>query len=200
MQQTLIALGTIQAVCVFAVTGVLISYRKTRLVKASQPALMWLVLLACLLGSARIGLFQAPITNGVCVAGYWTGHVSFVLGITALFVKTLRVHMVVNASHLRHVKFTTNKALSLYGGIVFAMLLYLAIVSGISAPQKRTLAVIEITGQVVRSHHCAVPLRVLDTIIYVLEAVLLALTTKLCYDTKDVPDAVNEAKPIVIGE
>jgi hypothetical protein len=30
--------------------------------------------------------------------------------------------------------------------------------------------------------------------------VLLAVSGKLCYDTKDVPDAVNEAKSIVIGD
>jgi hypothetical protein len=83
---------------------------------------------------------------------------------------------------------------------VLVVCLYLAIVTGISAPQKRTVAVIKISGEVISYHHCAVPLRVLDTILYVLEAFLLAFTTKLCYDTKDVPDAVNEAKPIVIGE
>jgi hypothetical protein len=161
---------------------------------------MWLVLLACILGSARIGLFQAPISDGVCIAGLWVGHVSFALGVAALFVKTLRVHLIVNAKNFKQVKFSTGKALKLNMLIVFVTCVYLLVVCGISTPHMDTISTTTITGQVVSYHSCVVPVQFLDTILYVFEALLLALTTKLCYDTKDVPDAVNEAKPIVIGE
>ena len=200
MRGALAALGSLQLLAVTAVSGSLVWYRKTRLVKASQPALMWLVLLAGVLGAARVLLFQSPVSDGACVAGYWTGHLTFLLGVSALLVKTLRVHLVVNARSMRRVKFTTRKALLLLSAIVLCVSVYMAIANGFSPPRKGAARRVEETGQEVSSYHCRVSIRELDTVLFAFEALLLAVSGKLCYDTKNVPDAVNETTSIVIGK
>lgn len=60
--------------------------------------------------------------------------------------------------------------------------------------------VVSNTGQVTSTLSCTNSYPVLDTILYAFEGAFLGGSAMLCYATKDVPDAINEAKVIAIGE
>lgn len=60
--------------------------------------------------------------------------------------------------------------------------------------------VVSMTGLVTSTLSCTNSYPVLDTILYSFEGAFLFGSAMLCYATKDVPDAINEAKVIALGE
>ena len=53
---------------------ILILYRKTRLLRALQPCMMWIILTANIFNSIRIGLATMPASTAVCSGCVWVGH------------------------------------------------------------------------------------------------------------------------------
>jgi hypothetical protein len=199
MRGILVALATLQMCFVVSISACFIVNHKKRLVKASQATLMALVLLASAIGVARILLFSTPPSDATCNAGFWTGHLAFVLGVSSLFVKTLRVHLLVNPRRIRRVVFTLFKALCIVGFIVASVCIYISVVISVYPLHRVTSSSTDLTGLRTYVDSCANGQHVFTTILYAFEALLLSATTKLCYDTKDVPDAINETKSILLG-
>ena len=59
---------------------------------------------------------------------------------------------------------------------------------------------VSITGQTTSSLSCTTDRPALNTVLYSFEGAFLFGSALLCYATKDVPDAINEAKVIALGE
>jgi hypothetical protein len=189
----LIVLAVIQMLLVIFFGGVVIAYRRTRILKAAQPVMMILVLMMAVYGAWRI--FSAALDiddSSVCTAHYWLGHLSFT-GIIALFAKTLRVNMVVNSGKLKRVKITTRHVLIFTAILVFIQVVYMIISSTISPHIVDFTSTTAITGRVTFRHSCISREPAMDYVLYGYEALILLLSAKLCYDTRDVPDAINEA-------
>jgi hypothetical protein len=199
MRVVLIFLGAVLCIIVIAFLAALVYYRKKRLMKAAQPAMVAFLLVSGLFSAVRIFLAAVSLhTAGVCVADYWAGHLAFT-GIIALCIKTLRVHIIVNMSGLKRVKITTTQVVTATAAINGVMILYLVIITGVSAPYEVQDERTAITGQHTYAWKCAPPNPVFDYILYAFEGLFLIFAAKLCYSTKDVPDAINETKIIALG-
>ena len=65
--------------CVVAFfAGVLMKFRKTRLLKASQPSMTWIIITANLFSVARIVLAGTNVSVATCTLDLWTGHLAFI--------------------------------------------------------------------------------------------------------------------------
>ena len=73
---------------------VLIIYRKSRLLKASQIAMVWIILVSSMLSCARITGASVSVSFESCEGNYWFGHATFI-SIIGFFAKTLRVQLIV---------------------------------------------------------------------------------------------------------
>jgi hypothetical protein len=192
LKALLVALFVIELCVVVFFGAVLVMYRKTRIMKAAQLPMMWLVLMMGLYGSWRVFLSSRDATVEVCYANFWLGHLAFT-GLIALFAKTLRVHLVVNSGKLRRVKITTTHVLG-FTLVLFAVMVgYMIILSGVDPQRVLVMTSEAITGQATHQYYCTTEHPSLDYALYAFEGLILALSAKLCYDTKDVPDAINEA-------
>lgn len=65
---------------------ILILYRKTRLLRALQPPMMWIILTANIFSSIRILLAAMPASPAVCSGGVWMGHLGTYLRAFFLFI------------------------------------------------------------------------------------------------------------------
>jgi hypothetical protein len=192
-------LAALQLVAVMVFGIGLVHYRKKRLVKASQPPMMWLVLSIGIWSAARTIAGTVPISTGACIADYWTGHLAF-SGIIALFVKSLRVHLLVNAGGLKRVKISTTQVMLFTFGILGFFVLYMLISTVVSVPHAAMRIRTAITGQDTHIYYCKIDKVGMDYFLYAFEAVILLLAAKLCYDTKNLPDAINETKVVAFGK
>lgn len=81
-----------------------------------------------------------------------------------------------------------------------AWLLYLLFCSIFAAPIVRDIVVVSVTGQATSEFTCSTRSPAVITVLYAFEGAFLAGSGYLCYATKNVPDAINEAKVIALGE
>jgi uncharacterized membrane protein YjfL (UPF0719 family) len=70
------------------IIGMIIAYRHTKLVKASQPVITAAILLGELLGSIRCITSALVPTDGTCSARVWLGHLAYGMVFGALIMKT----------------------------------------------------------------------------------------------------------------
>jgi hypothetical protein len=199
LQSLLIALALIQIVAALFFAFTLIYFKKKRLLRASQPVMMWFVLLAGIYSAVRIYLASTPIESSTCVAKFWMGHMAFT-GIIALMLKTLRVHLLVNSSGFRRLKITTVQVVMWTAIVIAVMMLYMAVVTAISTPRAFELVTIAVTGQYTYSPYCATANASFDYVLYIYEVLILFSAAKLAFDTKDVPDAINESQIVALGK
>jgi hypothetical protein len=77
-RSVLITLAALLFVAFLFFSYCMFAYRATRLLKASQIPMVWIVLASTLYAICRIVTASIDITNSaVCMAHYWTGHLAF---------------------------------------------------------------------------------------------------------------------------
>ena len=115
------------------------------------------------------------------------------------FAKTLRIFIIIK-SGLRRIKVTAAQVLS-FTGFWYASLIIYLIFNTVFAPALVLDSIsVAINGQATRSLSCTTSKPALQTVLYIWEGLFLGGSALLCYATKDVPDAINEAKVIALGE
>ena len=119
--------------------------------------------------------------------------------LTFRFAKTLRIFIIIK-SGLRRIKVTAAQVLS-FTGFWYASLIIYLIFNTVFAPSQVLDSIsVAINGQATRSLSCTTDKPALQTVLYSWEGAFLGGSALLCYATKDVPDAINEAKVIALGE
>lgn len=174
---------------------VIISHRNAKLVKASQPSMLYFILIGQVLAGIRIVIAALPITDGSCIAGLWFGHLAFALVFGTFLVKTWRVHKIVNNKSLRRIKITTTQVNLMVLAGVFFLVLYLIILTVVGNPHKSAHSS-TVSNQTTREIRCTLSISVVHTILFAIEAVILLAGARICWAVKDVPDAINESKYI----
>jgi len=193
------ALAAIEGfIAVFLLVVLFLVKAKTRMVKASQPAMMLFIVFGVALGTVRIALAGVNPTNGVCHANVWFGHTCFACVFTAMIVKAWRVLMIVSGG-LRKVKITTTQVVRYTIALVCIPVVILVLYSAIGNPHVAYIVVPLVTGNNLLKPYCTTTMPGFDSALYAVEAVALAVATYLCYRTKDTPDAVNESKFIALA-
>ena len=116
-----------------------------------------------------------------------------------MFAKTLRIFILVK-SGFRKRKVTATQVVS-FTMIAYAFfVLYLILYTFLRPKRVTTTGSSSITGQVTLTSSCDNNAIGLDIALSTLEGVILLATIVLCYCTRDVPDAINEAYIIALGE
>ena len=194
----LYALGVIAIVIVVVTASLIVYYRNSRLIKASQPPLMAIILVGELVACARVIIggsseLGSPVLDGVCAAKFWTGHLSFALAFGSLLTKTWRVNKVLNSQSMRRVKISNNFVLAIMLAASTVLGIYLAIATSVGQPRVVFTEVVK-NNQATVSMTCGLKYPQFETVLFVIEAVLLVWGARLCYATQNVPDAINESK------
>ena len=192
------ALGALVLLAVLFTLGVVIARRSSKLVKASQPEMVYIIVAGCALGGLRTIMAALDVTDGSCTASFWLGHVSFCTTFCALLLKMWRIHRVVNNKTLKRVKISGQYVAGLTVGAVLSVCAYLAVATGVGRPH-RSFVSSTVSNQTTHEYQCAMDYAQFQTALFVLEAVALLYGARLCWATKDVPDAINESKFIASG-
>ena len=183
-------------VCSLLFGAVVVIYRQNKIVKASQPNMLFVILLGSVLGCLRVIVGTLDITDMTCIAGKWLGHMSFCLFFGAMILKTWRVEVVVNSGFRRNTM--TMATLQKYMGFGVLMLcVYLAVATAIGQPHRSYEEYFK-DHTTYRDIKCDEKVPLITYILFAMEAVLLGWGAALCWSTKNVPDAVNDAKYIAM--
>ena len=193
LQVFMYVMGVLVVVSVSAVAALVVVFRATKLIKASQPGMLHCILLGGAVAGGRVICGGLPLTDASCAAQMWTGHLSFGLVFGALFIKTWRVHRIINQKGLKRIKITELDVLVRMGVVMAFLVLYLGVAHGVGRLQS-SVASSTVSNQTTRLLLCSWKYDAFDTTLYIIEAVILLMGARLCWATKDVPDAVNESK------
>ena len=77
MNVTLYSLATINFLVILLIGFILVVYRNTRLLKASQSSMMWIIVSANIFSVIRTVLASSAPTAGICTASTWMGHLGW---------------------------------------------------------------------------------------------------------------------------
>ena len=183
-------------VCTFA--AVLYIYRKTRLVKISQPILQSIILVGCLCGFIRVVIAIQPVTQLMCISVTWLSHMSFILIFGTLLAKTWRIHRVMN-SGVKKVKITLSDILQMIGAMVLVVVLQLVVLTTIGDPHVELVTVADNQEKFVKERKCAFDEsseNIISSVLYATEGALLLFGAWLAYASKNIPAGVGEFSKI----
>ena len=197
MAAFLLALAILLFVLDIFMIVLLVVYRNSRILKASQLPLMWMVLSSLVFGSLRVLISSTQgvmFSSAGCYAEYWLGHLPFV-GLIALMFINGRVYIIVSAG-LRKVKVSVRHVLFGSLGLSFAMIMYM-ILSNIFSPQEvKQYSSMAITGQYTIYNYCEARSVAADAVLYAFEGAILVVNLALCWKTRIVPGIINKSKEI----
>jgi Receptor family ligand binding region len=74
MRSTLYVMATIDFTVIVFITVILIVYRRSRILRAAQPAMMWIILSSNIFHVVRIVMSSGISNSFVCVCNVWTSH------------------------------------------------------------------------------------------------------------------------------
>ena len=170
-------------------------YRKNKLIKTSQPEMLYIVNLGCFMMGVRVIVGASPISDGTCVAGLWLGHVAFWLVFATLCLKSWRIHRIINNKTLVRVKITVHDILKRFAAVMSLVVLYLIVLTVVAEPHQ---SYIKETVSNQATHHitCSSHITAFELVLYIIEAICVVFGAELSYATKDVPGALNESKSI----
>lgn len=175
-------LAFINLACVLFFMICLIVYRRTRLLKASQPNMMWIVVIVNLFNVARTltSTFQASVTT--CTLSTWFGHLAFIT-VIAMFAKTLRVFIIIK-SGLKRVRITATHVFTFTAYFCAAWVFYLIFFSIFALPTVFTYVQTAINGQDTIIQRYLDPVPQISLVLYVVEFIFLLCSAVLCYATR----------------
>jgi hypothetical protein len=194
----LFAIGAMVLLLVLFFASVMVLRRSSRLAKASQPEMVYIILAGCALAAARTIVGGLDVTDASCALSFWLGHVSFGTTYCALLLKMWRIHRVVNNKTLKRIKISGRYVAGLTVCAVGCLCGYLAIATAVGRPHTSDVTT-TVSNQTTREAFCAMDVSQFQTALFVVEAVALLYGARLCWATKDVPDAINESKMIASG-
>jgi hypothetical protein len=168
---------------------------RSKIIKASQPTLLLCILAGGLLAAARISVGGTDKNDEICAAEFWVGHLAFIIMIGSLFVKSYRVHRIVNTKGLRHVTFSAFDAFKLLIAIVSVSIVYLIIASSVGKPGMRYLRSFK-ANQETHWKYCGMEYPHFQTALFAMEFIFLITGFRVCWEIRNVPDLVNESKQI----
>ena len=194
-------LGVLSFVCFVVVLGLtiaVIKYSKKKLIKAAQPKMLLMVLLGGLIGCFRVANAAFDVTDATCISGTWLAHLCFGIVMISLLAKTWRVCKVVTSGFKKVVVMESLIIQVSFLGILLVCV-YLMVISVVGKPRLAYRSNDLGKLQVENYSTCTSSMPNLAIGLYVVEGASLLYGWYLCWATKNVPDAINEAKHIALG-
>ena len=193
-------LGIFIGCLVLAASGYLFWHRDSKLIKASQPPMLAMVLLGEAVAAVRvaIGAVEYGHDPWACHGNVWLGHLALWLVFGALIIKMWRVDKIINTRSLKRVKIT-NKDVTIIGLVAILLLcIYLACMSG-AAGINIDLNITTVKNVDTYEYKCHEEIPEMEDALYGFEAFIMLVGLRLCNATKDAPSAVNESRPIALA-
>jgi hypothetical protein len=198
LQKVLYAVAGILFTMVFVFFALLMVFRRSKLMKMSQMYMLVVVLVGGAIGAARVLVGGMLPSTAVCTGQFWTGHLAFWLIFGTLGVKTWRLHKVINAT-LKRIKITENYVLRIVLLSVMIVVVFMAFSTKYGCPQI-DFAVTYSNNQETRELQCSMVHAEFQIVLFVVEFMALVVGARMCWITRNVPDAVNESKYIFSGQ
>ena len=183
----------------FFTTLYLVIHSQNRLFRASQPGMLLLILLGAGIASIRVIVATLDISNVTCVAGKWMGHLAFGLVFGALILRIWRVNKLMT-SGVRRVIVTLSRVQQMLAAGLFLLCMYLLMDTFVGVPHKSHDVVYANAATINHLIKCTNKQPITTYVIYFFEAVVLIAGARICWNTKDVPDAVDDSKYIAISK
>ena len=193
---SLYALGSLAGAIILFFCWILFRFRGSRLLKASQQPMLYVIMLGEVLGVGKILIAASVINTNTCIAGLWAAHLGFFMVFTSLLLKSWRINKLLNNRSIKKVKITNSDIMVILFSILFLVCILLILLTVIGQPH---LAYITETGstQITKYPYCAYEYSQFQITFYVIEILLLFYGVKLCWDIKGIPDAINESQYVV---
>jgi len=164
---------------------VVVYYRNSKIIKASQPTLLYVMLFGGICGFVRMMAAGLPISDLTCTVQVWFGHYAFAGVFGSLFFKTWRIHRIVNNKSLKRVRISAQDVMIETACFFLCLSAYLAFLIGFGKPYATSLNT-TVANQETQLQVCDVnPVGfVLTMILYAFELVFLFTGARFCYATK----------------
>jgi len=173
-------------------------YRKSKIVKTSQPEFIGLLGLGGLICSMSPLILLGPITTTKCRVHPWVFHCSFTVMIGSIFVKTYRVWRIFETKKLVRVKATANESLKMLGFILSFLVFIIGLWFILLAPKESTSwKTIPSVGSV-RNSSCTTSSYFIAIVIFIEVAVAL-LGCFFSFQIRKVPDNFSETQYIMLA-
>ena len=195
IQSFLRACGIIGIIYVVAVGSVLAYRRHSKLVKASQPQMVAIVLIGEVLAFIRVFFGGEHPNPSSCMSMFWYGHLSYWIVFGALTIKTWRVYKIISNTSLKRVKITTWDVLRRTLVLISFAIVYLVVVHTVAVPELHE-KIVTVSNQSTFHIECSFKFPQFEITLYVMEACLLVYGAYMCNAARDAPSAINESKPI----
>jgi len=160
--------------------------------------MLYFILFGCLLGAGRIVVSIYEPTVFICIGRTWLSHLAYAIVFGTLFLKTWRVHRLVNGG-MKRVVITTHFINGTVFGTIGMVCIYLLVITLISTPYV-SYSTTYVTNHATRQGRCSLHRPAYSTTLLVLEGLSLAVGARVCWLTKGVPDEVTEAVYIASGK
>lgn len=180
------AIGAIGVVYVLGISIVLFYRRNSKLMKASQPPMVAIVLLGEILAFIRVFFGGEHPTPEICIKHFWYGHLAFVMVFGGLSFKTWRVYKIISNTSLKRVRISAFDVLRRTLILISFTVVYIIIVQTVAVSTIKETH-ITISNQSTYHIDCHFKYHQLETALYVLEALLLVYGANLCNAAKDAP-------------
>jgi ABC-type branched-subunit amino acid transport system substrate-binding protein len=195
----IIIMSSISLLAVLAVALMFYVYRSTRLIKASQPEVGYVILSGCAMGSIRSLTAIAKPSSALCMSQMWLGHLAFTIVFCALLVKTWKVHKVMNQT-MKRVKISTNTTLKIIAASCIPVFVYLLFVSTLGYVRKGSIRVYEDQHEIIYEEYCHFEHHDALEGLYIIELLAMIYGLYLCFLIRHVPDGISNSKSIAEGE
>jgi len=191
IKQYLLSVGIISLLLGVVYLFMMFHYYDSKLVRAGQPSVLLMILLGCLLGSVHIILLSSDITDGICQARMWIGHLSFaVLLIGFVMFSWVFVTSVSSGTSATSLISRYHIYRKIYSGFCI-FILFLVINSAAGRPHLSYSSKFE--GRLeIRHKMCAYENANVNVLLYVVEALVLFFGAKMCWDMKHGHEAHGE--------
>jgi hypothetical protein len=198
-QSAVILIGALNFLTLLLLTFVTLKYHKAKQIKASQPVMLYTILVGGAFALARGLLGIVPVTDAVCGARVFVGHLTFAVLFGSLFVKVWRVHVLVNSKTLRRIKFSATQAFLMLLQIVCVTVVFLLILQFVAVPELSYASAVS-SNQEYQTPRCVFHYNEFETVLMIMEALFMLYGFRLCWNIRNVPVGFNESMSISQGE
>ena len=195
----LILVGSCACLLVVISLALVVRYRASKLIKASQPPMLYIIHLGCLFSAVRTIVGGLPMNTERCTAEFWFGHLAFGFIFSAMLVKTWRVDRLINTKSIQRIKITGTQVTVITMSLMCGLCVYLIISTLAGQPRVSTVRTL-VANQTTCNFMCTFLHTEFSTALFACEAAAVLYGAYLCHVTRNAPDAINDTYHIACGE
>jgi ABC-type branched-subunit amino acid transport system substrate-binding protein len=176
-----------------------IRFRDLPEVQNSQEPLLYCIVLGGLLAGARVINAGVPLSDATCVSGFWLGNLSYWFAVMAFFLKSWRVNRLLAMTSLKRVKITTFQIMGYMFLSVAGLVAMLIILTVVGDPHYQEVVHVS-SNQETLVPYCSMTHPEVQTVLYVIYALLLGTGLRICWSLREVPKKFSDFHTIGSGE